>query len=135
MARTLRSELSVDFATLEIENTDSSTWDVMLKVFSKFQRRSKVSDIDPDFEYVLSNGLVNIGRFQKVSLLQKLSTSKKNAMKRLEIGTNGLLQTLRWVDQKSGILIGDQVEVDTRAVGMNFKVSIHLHGIEMHTDY
>jgi len=124
MARTLRSEFSVDFATLEIDNINSNTWGIMLNVFDKFQKRNK-DNVDPDFEYAISNGVVNIGRFQKVSLSQQLSTmSKESTNKRLEIGSHGLLQSLRWVDQKPSVLTSDQVEIETRAVGMNFKVSI-----------
>lgn len=50
-------------------------------------------------------------------------TAKEGAAKKLEIGSYGQLQTLQWAEEEAvSSLAGDQVEIDTGAVGMNFKV-------------
>jgi hypothetical protein len=43
--------------------------------------------------------------------------------KRLEIGKRGSLQTMKWVEKPIlNNLRGEEIYVDVRAVGMNFKV-------------
>lgn len=123
MARTIRSELAIDFATLEVDEISSNTWVAVLQVLRKFQRRNKNGDVDPDFEFVLSNGKVHIGRFHPMSVSKELSTASKGNTKRLGIGTFGLLETLHWIQGNSRCLTGDEVEIETRAVGLNFRVS------------
>jgi hypothetical protein len=125
MARTLRSELSLDFGTFEVDKIGSQTWQALFQVFEKFQRRSKDSTLNPDYEYALSDGVIRVGRFHWISVARELSqTAKEGDAKTLEIGTHGQLQTLRWTNEEAVSLAGDQVEIDTRAVGMNFKVCI-----------
>jgi hypothetical protein len=123
MARTIRSELAIDFATLEVDEISSTTWATVLQVLRKFHGRNKEGDVDPDFEFVLSNGKVHIGRFHPMSVSKELSTASEGDTKRLEIETFGLLETLHWIQGKSRRLTGDEVEIETRAVGLNFRVS------------
>jgi hypothetical protein len=129
VARTIRSELAIDFATLEVDEISSIAWVTVLQVLRKFQRRNKDGDVDPDFEFVLSNGKVHIGRFHPMSVSKELSTASGDT-KRLEIGTFGLLETLHWIQGNSRRLTGDEVEIETRAVGLNFRVSSKcFHGL------
>jgi SAM-dependent methyltransferase len=120
MARTIRNELSVDFATLEMDNY---SWTSLVKVFTKFQHREKDPEIDPEYEYALAQGIIRIGRFDWFNVMKELSAPEiPSAPKRLEIGRRGFLKTLGWVQQPETGLVGDQIEVEVRAVGMNFKV-------------
>jgi hypothetical protein len=51
--------------------------------------------IDPDHEFVLSNGVVQVGRYYSVMVPSKLpSPSDEKAPKNLKIGKLGLLQSL-----------------------------------------
>ena len=123
IARTVRSELLVDFATFEMDTTDLSALDPLFEVFSKFQRRAKESELDPDWEYALFEGAIQIPRYHWISTSERLAAlSGEELPRKLEIGKTGLLQSLRWVQNKSNILTHDQVEVEPRAVGLNFKV-------------
>ena len=126
LARTLRNELAVDFATLELDDPSSAeAVDAICKVYQKFQHRAKVGDVDPDYEYALAKGAVHIPRFHWISVADGLaiSPSEGETPKRLEIGKRGSLQSLQWVDQPPHAkLSGNEVSVKVRAVGMNFKV-------------
>ncbi|KAI9774066.1 MAG: Type I Iterative PKS [Geoglossum simile] len=130
LARTIRSELSVDFATLELDRTDSAAWRALHQVFHKFQCRVRGQDLDPDYEFALSNSIIHVGRFHWVSVDRALDdTCKGYVPRRLEIGKRGLLQTLRWAQGSPDSLAEDEVEVDVRAVGLNFKDVLIAMGI------
>jgi hypothetical protein len=124
LTRSVRNELSIDLATLEIDNLeDEATFERVLDVFGKFQGRSKDLEIDPEFEYALSKGVINIPRFHWISVSNELSLgTDPRAPKTLEIGKRGSLKTLRWVQRPEIKLTGDEVSVKVRAAGMNFKV-------------
>jgi hypothetical protein len=124
MSRTIREELLVPFGTLELDDIGAPAWEAALKVFEKLQRRKGQSDLGYDYEFVLSNGVVNISRFHWFSVSKELSKSAlENCPRKLEIEKKGLLQTLRWVRRPCDDIDSEEVEVDVRAVGMNFKVS------------
>jgi hypothetical protein len=128
ISRTIRNELSVPFAVLELDSTGPPAWEATVKTFEKLQRRSTDSSkLDCDYEFVLVNGHVNIGRFHWLSVRKELSKlaleTGLTSQKRLEIGRRGLLQTLQWVQQPFRDVAADKVEVEVRAAGMNFKVS------------
>ena len=126
LARTLRNELAVDFATLELDDPGGAeAADAICRVYRKFQHRNKDGDVDPDYEYALAEGVVYIPRFHWISVADGLaiSPSEGDTAKRLEIGKRGFLQSLQWVDQPShSKLSGNEVSVKVHAVGMNFKV-------------
>jgi len=125
LARSIRNELSIDLATLEIDNLgDHGTFDRVVDVFGKFQTRNKDMEVEPDFEYAISKGVVHIPRFQWISVSNELSSKKKtDAPKTLEIGKRGALKTLRWVERPQSKLSGDEMYIEIRAAGVNFKVS------------
>lgn len=123
-ARTMRSELSLDIATLEIDSRDPETWTILLQVFEHFQSRDKKSDTDPDYEFALLKGVVYVGRYNWLPVNEGLSSSKgqqESEFKTLEIGTLGLLQTLQWEQARPDHLADDEVLVEIKAVGLNFR--------------
>lgn len=134
LSRTIRSELSIPFATLELDKSGSDAFSAIWNVFKKLQRTQEdTSELDRDYEFVLSDGLVNIGRFHWISVSKELALRpEKGGPKALEIGKRGLLQTLQWVQRPWVALGAYEVEVDVRAIGMNFKVSEYDH-IRMYT--
>ena len=123
MARTVRSELLVDFATFEIDKVDGDAIEAVFGVFSKFQRRAKGPELDPDWEFALVEGVIQIPRYHWLSTPQQPPSSMEiDLPRRLEIGKYGSLKSLRWVEGKMITLVDDQVEIEPRAVGLNFKV-------------
>lgn len=123
MTRTIRNELAVDLATLEIDQLDSTAWDCIFAVFDKFARRAQGSEMNPEYEYALSNGNICTGRFHWFSITKELSVVPQgHNFKKLQIKKRGFLKTLHWAEHPLRELTGDDVQVDIRAVGMNFKV-------------
>ena len=127
VARSLRSELSVHITTLEIDEIDSNAWIKILEVSQKIQCIDRNASFDPDYEYALVKGEIQVGRFQWSSMTEELSAAQKmlssdpSQIETLDIGTFGLLNTLQW-KQKSGASIkADEVLVDIHYVGMNFR--------------
>ncbi len=123
LARTIRSELLIDFATFEMDIVNDSALEALCEVFGKFRRRAKGPDLDPDWEFALFEGTINIPRYHWFPISQQLSViSEETLPRKLEMGKSGLLQSLQWVQGKRVVLIHDQVEIEPRAVGLNFKV-------------
>lgn len=124
LARSVRNELSVDLATLEMDDVSGeAAFDRVVDVRVKFQGRSRDLEMDPEFEYAISKGVVHIPRFHWISVSNELSLGTDSAApKTLEIGKRGSLKTLRWVQRPEIRLAGDEVSVEVRAAGMNFKV-------------
>lgn len=126
LARTIRTELAMNFATLELDSFDEAAWSACTKVIDKLMERSPDEVLNPVMEFVYSSGTVLTGRFYPVvvgdELLDK-APSTKSVIKKLDIGKRGFLQTLAW--KQSTIeppQHDDWVEVETRAVGLNFRV-------------
>lgn len=124
-ARTIRSELLIDFATFELDSVDSCAFEALWKVFLKFQGRTKGLEFDPDWEFVLCESTINIPRYHWVSVTEQLSgVSDEELPRKLDMGIPGRLHSLQWVQGPPIVLSDDQLEVETCAVGLNFKVSL-----------
>ncbi|KAI4094752.1 MAG: hypothetical protein LQ344_001997 [Seirophora lacunosa] len=122
VARTCRSELLVDFATLEIDTVNDLALQAIVDIFMKFQRRNKNAEFGPDWEFALSKGVIHTSRYHWDSVTKELSTVSDSELPlKLEIGQAGLLQTLQWVQAGPIILAKEQVEVEPCAIGLNFR--------------
>lgn len=126
VARAMRSELSIDVATVETDSSSAAAWTTLIHVFEHFQCRNKDLEIDPDYEFALSEGTVYVGWYKWSSVNQELSTPselQKSKFKTLEVGTYGLLQTLRWEQARSDhlCLADHEVLIEIRSVGINFR--------------
>ena len=128
VARTIRSELAIPFHTLEINETEDDFSNLVMKILTKIQRTEDSESLLPDREYIVDDGAIKIGRYHPFSLLQELSQSTEGASGRiitLEIAKPGLLQTLQWKEKAPSRTVPDgSVEIETRAVGLNFRVSL-----------
>ncbi|KAL8927685.1 MAG: hypothetical protein Q9172_001245 [Xanthocarpia lactea] len=121
LARTIRSELLLDIATCETDNFENSAPQV-IQVFQKFQHRDVTHTLQPDFEYSISEGVINVGRIYPFTLTDELLASPSAERATLEIEVPGRLNTLRWVGQP-GLppLQPDEVEVEMYAFSLNFR--------------
>lgn len=128
MFRVIRAELAIPLNTLEIEPTETGFSSLVMKVFQKVRTREDTDKIAPDREFAVDQGVIKIGRYQPFSLEDEVcekSVTESGHVKTLEIAKPGLLESLRWIEGSvPSILQDDQVEVETRAVGLNFRVSI-----------
>jgi hypothetical protein len=119
-ARTVRAEYGVDFATLEL---DVNSWEHVVKVLRKFQERQKDSEVEPEYEYALTQGTIQISRGSWFPITKELSApTKEGAAKRLAIRRPGFLKTLGWEQYDEKALNQGELELDMKAAGMNFKV-------------
>ncbi|KDN70949.1 putative beta-ketoacyl synthase domain-containing protein [Colletotrichum sublineola] len=118
-ARSIRRELAMDLATLELESFDVHGWSAVVTVLESFGGRFGGGEIDSDSEYVFSNGSVQICRFHSTKVMDNLREQCENAPKTLKISNPGSLQTLRWEETDGIGLDGDKLQIEVRAAGVN----------------
>jgi SAM-dependent methyltransferase len=123
MGRTIRGETGIDLVTLELETFDESGWTAVSDLLTTFLSRATGGEIDPDVEYVFNAGTLQVGRMHWINVFKELQDQKEEGLiKKLVIKKPGIMQTLHWKQMKPTPANGDSVLVETRAVGLNFKV-------------
>jgi acyl transferase domain-containing protein/SAM-dependent methyltransferase len=122
IARTIRSELLVDFATCEVDNLSSSV-DKIVEVFQEFQIRQENDTFKPEFEYAIVDNVVHVGRIHSFPVHEELAVADTTDSITLRSSKPGRLGALYWTHQKEARLKDDDVEIETYATGLNFKVS------------
>ncbi|KAH0437622.1 hypothetical protein CcaCcLH18_03742 [Colletotrichum camelliae] len=129
-ARTLRSELSVGFATCEVDEFETSAGRIA-EVFEKFQNdcANEDEELDPDYEYSIVGNIVHVGRFAPFPLEDELLVADDSGRVVLETKKQGILAALTWVRREAQKLEGDLVEVQTYASGLNFRDVLSANGI------
>jgi NADPH:quinone reductase-like Zn-dependent oxidoreductase/acyl carrier protein len=131
MARTIRAELDMHFATLELDKPDRDAASAVLHVLRKLQDAARIedtqgndnrtSDIKADCEYSFNNGELLIARLHPFSVNQSLLEEVPCVDSRhLVIGQRGMLNTLQWAGDTFPPLGPEEVEVKMSAVGLNF---------------
>ncbi|KAK2048031.1 putative polyketide synthase [Colletotrichum somersetense] len=125
MARTIRSELAMSLATMELEDWSlpgaaKAVADVLKKV--QHGKDDMTSLLDPDLEYAWVDGKVHVGRFHWYTVPSALRETAPFPpdTKVVEVSKRGLLQTMHWSGQPLPALADGDVQVDIRAVGINF---------------
>ncbi|PHH62725.1 hypothetical protein CDD81_6713 [Ophiocordyceps australis] len=125
LARTIRTELSLDFATVELGNLDSATADAVFSVWNKFYNRSLyvTENFDYESEYVIDHdGLIYIGRYDWFSIADELETVPSSHVPlRLTAKQPRLIDSLSWVQHELEEVGADQVEVEIHCTGLNFR--------------
>ncbi|KAK3324348.1 hypothetical protein B0T19DRAFT_464372 [Cercophora scortea] len=129
LMRTLRNELGMPIATLELDEWTSTTAiDAIHKVYQKVQRTHSAEPderADPDSEFAYSRGNVYLPRYHGMSVTDELATaaagSARKMRKRLEVGKKGILNSLQWVERPEPSPEGHEITIEVKAVGMNFK--------------
>lgn len=122
-ARCIRTELSLDFATMELQVLDSKSVSSVAAVFQKFRERSSSANFDPEAEYVLHSDVIHVARYRPVSVVNELEeVLRDDEPKHLKIGQFGQLSSLAWAQKKSTKVKPGEVEVEIHYVGLNFRV-------------
>lgn len=126
VARTIRNERSLAFATFEIDEFDDTAAVSSVHVLETVQGQDNHAGREPEYEYALKNGIVHVSRFHWMPAHKQISAdSKKLDNKVLDIGAYGVLSSLSWTVQKPCQLRDGQVEVDIKYIGLNFRVRIY----------
>lgn len=122
LARTLRAELGVSFATCEVDDMTSPTaLKAVAKVFNEFHERSPGRIID--LEYSIIAGLTRVNRIFPSSLNDASKPSSNHYRVAMEICRPGRLESLLWVEKPPLFLGANEIEIEVHAVGLNFRVS------------
>ncbi|EON95815.1 putative polyketide synthase protein [Phaeoacremonium minimum UCRPA7] len=122
--RAVQAELGVPFYSLEISPDEPNYTDLVLKVLQKIYETDDNQALRPDREFAVDKGVIKIPRYQPFKLEDEVCDKSKSisgSSKSLEIGKPGLLETLRWVEMDSKPLAEEDVEIESKAVGLNFR--------------
>jgi hypothetical protein len=120
-ARSMRSELALDFATLELDNFDMGAWDATIRVLSEYQKRRQLDGDRKSHEYAIYDGHIHIGRYHWFSISEKLlRAAQPSLLKRLTTTQLGSLESLHWKQCEAAELGPLDVKVTVRTVGLNF---------------
>ncbi|KAI3322568.1 putative polyketide synthase [Xylariaceae sp. AK1471] len=128
LARTLRSEMLLDFATCEVDNFHSRP-DLIVNIFERFQTRKHNGSVKPDFEYAIKAGTVQVGRYYPFSLRDQLILLEPNDRVVLDVSVPGRLNTLQWIKSPRNELQANEVEIKVHSAGLNFKDVVVAMGI------
>ncbi|KAF4438150.1 putative polyketide synthase [Fusarium austroafricanum] len=130
LARTIRSEMAIDFAVCETEDLASpSVSKALLKVLNKFQERGEDGALGPDYEYAIREGEILNNRIFPCSLDSENLVSDSSQEATLAIAKQGRLSTLQWASMTARDPGDDEVEVEVHATGLNFRDILIAMGI------
>ncbi|TVY41639.1 Highly reducing polyketide synthase [Lachnellula subtilissima] len=130
LARTLRSEMAIDFAVCEINDLESPSGSrALFKVLHKFQKREEDGILGPDYEYAIYNGEILNNRIFPFSFDQERIVPDSSGEANLTIASQGRLDTLRWTAASARAPKEDEVEVEIYASGLNFRDVLVAMGI------
>ncbi|OJI87738.1 hypothetical protein ASPTUDRAFT_61784 [Aspergillus tubingensis CBS 134.48] len=128
IARAIRSEMLIDFATCEVDCVSSSV-DRVIDVFEKFQTREHGGVLKPEFEYAIMQNTVHVGRIHPFSVQSELTESEPSEVIALRSRKPGYLTALHWVAHEAKPLEDGDVEVAIHATGLNFRDVLVAMGI------
>lgn len=124
LARVIKTEMSLDFATLELDNLDDADIALIPTVLREFQDRIVEEDVKTTSEWSNTGGKVLISRYHYIQVADEMKSRGINsAVRKLELHKPGLADSLYWKQVVLPELAEDNIQVDVRAVGFNFKVS------------
>ena len=125
LARTLRFEMNVDFSTFEVDKFNEKNATALCDLLKEMQIFRDKPWLDQDYEFAVRDGVIHIGRFHWTPLDEEMTTTNKpNMSKGLHIGTYGLLNSLSWVEYEEPSVGENDVMVEIKYTGLNFRVCI-----------
>jgi NADPH:quinone reductase-like Zn-dependent oxidoreductase len=136
LARVISCEdVRVVFTTIALDNAEHRTYQQVEKIMKVLQATTSSLTEDPETDFVEQDGLLQINRLVEANYLNSEVHSKilpqqariqnfaKGPPLRLSIASPGLLDTLQFLEDKeqSQPLGPDKVEIEVKAVGLNFR--------------
>ena len=123
LIRSVRSELSSNIFTLEIEPKEREFAQLALEVLQKIQASDDTQDLLPDREFAIFDGLINVGRYRPFSLEQRsreLDTDHGADVKTLDLDKPSSSQGSHiWHQEPFADQIpSDHVEIEVQAIGI-----------------
>ncbi|KAM0254483.1 hypothetical protein ACHAQJ_006765 [Trichoderma viride] len=122
LVRTLRSELAIDIATVEMNKIQTPAGAIDLaNVLDKFLAREDDGVLGPDLEYAIHDGQTLVNRIFPFSLEQDLIVSQASAEAVVTQTVPGRLNTITWSTLSPTAPKDDEIEVEVYASGVNFR--------------
>lgn len=125
VARTIRTETGLEFATLELEDFEKDL-PAVPKILAEFQRHIKDEYANSEGEWAIVNGKVLTARYHFINVYEELKAQGdkvSDVVKKVDQHRAGLANSLFWKEVSHPELGTDEVRVQVKAVGLNFKVS------------
>lgn len=129
MARTIRTELGLDFRTLEVDAFDETAIDAVWEVHRRQNQTAETEVFDS--EYALHDGVIHIARFETNAIQSYHPKPSQYPHLRLDLEAPGLLGSLRWIqiEDNPPEIPADHVEIEMHYVGLNFKDLMQAMGV------
>ncbi|KAM5491840.1 Mycolipanoate synthase [Microsporum canis] len=122
LARTLRQEMALDISTFETDIFDSVALNALIDVLTKVEKSRAFSENDLEYEFSFHCGTIYTGRCHWASPQSQMPIEPlKEQPRKLEIGSLGSVDTLRWAPFDTEELTGTDVEIDMHYLGLNFR--------------
>ncbi|KAI5468189.1 putative polyketide synthase [Mariannaea sp. PMI_226] len=126
MARCIRSEMAIDFVTLELDKLDSEATQAVTHVLSNVQQAQKMAtehedSLDIESEYVWRNGEMLISRIHTLSVDKALADAAPQVQGRhLTLEQPGMLQSMSWTGHALPPVASENVQVRITVAALNF---------------
>ncbi|GMF78452.1 unnamed protein product [Aspergillus oryzae] len=126
LARTIRHEIMPQFATIEIDQVERASLQPVVQVFERLLSQLDDPGAAPEYEFAVREGSVHTPRFQFNSFEEQVGAGESQGPRMLDIEAYAMLDSLTWTcaDMTSNDLEKEEVEVDIKYVGLNFRVRI-----------
>ncbi len=127
LVRTLRQECGLDIYLLEVPEVNSYSTKLIIALQHWIEQDTGPEGRNGDSEFTILDEKLHVGRYHWVSELpqSELSSQTDKQAFRLQLGSNVSKQHCSWIPTVNIDLQEDQVQVDIRYVGLNFRVRSH----------
>jgi hypothetical protein len=133
VARSLRKELMLQFATVEVDRFDQSAVNAIAGVYDKLFQQGSGSAV-PDFEFSVLDGMVEVPRFTWKSLPKELcAVSGEDGPRKLTMRAPGIVDSMEWAPILPPRLEADEVDLEMKYIGLNFRVCLPPAGGDLRT--
>ncbi|KAJ5918606.1 Fum1p [Penicillium verhagenii] len=136
-SRTLRRELGIDISIFETDILDASAIRSLCSVYDKITSSREADFPNPEYEFSYYQGSVHIGRCHwgpSSGAEANLPEVTERSVRKLDIGSVGLLDSIHWTHCPEESLEDDQVEIDMKHIGLNFRDLMVAMGLVGHKE-
>jgi hypothetical protein len=119
LSRSIRAELSIPLATIQIDTLNNSkAAEAVVNVFRKFQETATA--VNPDYEFILKDGMVQVGRYHWTKVSEELATLEDSPGQalRLQKKQAGGTDAFGWLPFSPPPLAPDEVQVSPAYTGL-----------------
>jgi len=106
-----------------VDDFDASL-NAVVDAFSHFQKRQEDEFLRPDYEYAITEGVINVPRIFPFTFTEGTHSVSTSEDRVVLVGKKpGRSTSLRWESRAAKELAGNEIEVEVFAAGLCIKVS------------